>query len=62
MDPMGNHIDNLQKGWRFWFVKNKVISCIPHSPHHRTYSHSNLFFLNALEPITKQICDVLGWS
>jgi hypothetical protein len=49
----------------FWFAKDKVILCIPHSPNNRTNSHPNLgqfFFQDTLEPIPKQIVYILWWS
>jgi hypothetical protein len=62
---MDSHRDNLQKSWRFWIVKNKIISDIPHCPNNGAYSHSYLhdFFLgNTLQPVTKEISYIFWWN
>jgi hypothetical protein len=63
-DPVDSHMNNLQKGVFFWFVKikNKVISGVPNSPNDRANTHSNLneiLLRNTLEPIFKKISNIL---
>jgi hypothetical protein len=57
-DPMGSHRDNLQKWVFLFYVKDKVISCIPNCPNNHANIHSNLnkiLLRNALEPISKKV-------
>jgi hypothetical protein len=58
MDLVGSQWDNLQKWWKIWFVKDKIISNMPYGPYDCTNSHSYVNFINLdndINPITKKM-------